>query len=436
MPRKLMMVSTHGYVASNPELGQPDTGGQVVYVLELSKSLARMGFEVDVLTRQFDGRSSQEFVAPGVQLVRFPCGGETFIPKETLADHLQEWCCKVLASPLIDGSAYEFVNTHYWDAGVAGELLSTYLNVPHLHTPHSLGVLKRDNNAWGDPSATAADNLSSRIQRERKLYNRSHCVIATSAEQRKCLIESDDYNVRKEKIEQIPPGYDDQLFFPMPDGNRLALKQKVGLEGPLILAAGRIAPNKGYDLLVNAMPEVLKRVPDARLMLAIGSCAPSPLEEQLLKELRSLIADVGVQPNVILTNCVAQTQLADLYRAADVFVLCSRYEAFGMTAIESMACGTPTVVTTRGGLWEELKWGMDGIYCDPCDSDALAQSICSILLHSRIHKQLRRHGAETVASRYTWNHVAKRLWLTYTGRFEREPLDLTHHTEGFTWDVA
>lgn len=413
MPRRIMMVSTHGYVAADPELGHPDTGGQVVYVLELSRSLARMGFEVDILTRQFAGRAAQERVAPGVRLLRFPCGGDQFIPKEFLADYLQEWCRAVLASSEIDSAPYEFINTHYWDAGVAGEILSAELGIPHLHTPHSLGVLKRDNEAWGQGGATAADNLTHRIQRERILYHRSHRIIATTAEQRLCLAESDDYNVAEQKIDQIPPGYNDQLFFPVAEGNRLLLKQQIGLDVPLIFAAGRAAPNKGYDLLVSAMPAVLKRVPDARLMLAIGSSCPSPGEQQLLAGLHRQAAELGVLSRVSVTNCVAQRSLADLYRAADVFVLCSRYEAFGMTAIEAMACGTPTVVTTRGGLWEELNWGTDAIYCDPCDSDALAHSICSILLHSGIRRQLKRTGAETVASRYTWKHVASQLWTAH-----------------------
>jgi len=134
-----MMISTHGYVAAEPELGKPDTGGQVVYVLELSKCLGRMGYQVDILTRHFENQPRSEKLSQRVRVLRFPCGGAGFIPKETLCEHIPEWVANVRRFIKAKRLRYSFINSHYWDAGLAGQSLANKLNIPHLHTPHSIG---------------------------------------------------------------------------------------------------------------------------------------------------------------------------------------------------------------------------------------------------------------------------------------------------------
>ena len=142
LPR-IAMVSTHGYVAANPPLGKADTGGQVVYVLELSKKLAQLGYEVDIWTRRFEEQPEIEAVAEQVRIIRVPCGGKQFIPKEYLNQKLPQWSENALRFIKKQGLKYEFIDSHYWDAGVAGQHLSEALDAPHLHTPHSLGLWKK-----------------------------------------------------------------------------------------------------------------------------------------------------------------------------------------------------------------------------------------------------------------------------------------------------
>ena len=117
-----MMISTHGYVSANPEFGMPDTGGQVVYVLELSKCLARMGYRVDILTRHFKEQPASEPVSDRVQILRFPCGGRDFIAKEVLCDSIPEWVANVERYIRSKRLRYAFINSHYWDAGLAGHV--------------------------------------------------------------------------------------------------------------------------------------------------------------------------------------------------------------------------------------------------------------------------------------------------------------------------
>lgn len=406
--RRIMMISTHGYVAAEPEFGKPDTGGQVVYVLELSRCLARLGYQVDILTRQFEDQPAEERVDDRVRLLRFPCGGQEFIPKERMCEHIPEWVENVKRFIRQSGLEYAFINSHYWDAGLAGQALSNALHIPHLHTPHSIGAWKRDN-MDGDPEENERRyNFKVRIREEKVIYDECDVLLATTPQQRDILQES-DYDVPLEKIRVIPPGYDDTRFFPVSVASRQALKGELDADGKIVLALGRMARNKGYDLLVRAMPTVFERVPDARLLLALGSSDPSDHEIKEIEELRQLARELEIADRVIFRDYIPDDQLADYYRVADVFALSSRYEPFGMTAVEAMACGTPTVITTDGGLWEQVVWGLEAIYADPFDPQEFGHAISSVLKYPRVTAQLSKFGSQKARARFTWTGIAQQV---------------------------
>ncbi|MBX3425428.1 MAG: glycosyltransferase [Pirellulales bacterium] len=405
---RILMISTHGYVAAEPEFGKPDTGGQVVYVLELSKCLGRMGYEVDVLTRQFEDQPAVERIDERVTLRRFPCGGREFIPKETLCDSIPEWVEGVSRWLRRESRPVTLINSHYWDAGLAGQALATRFEVPHFHTPHSIGAWKRDN-MDGDPAELETKyNFKQRIREEKVVYDECDALIATTPAQRKLLLAS-EYDASPEKICVIPPGYDDRRFFPVSRATRMTLKHELNLEGKIVLALGRMAKNKGYDLLLQAMPVVFERIPDCRLMLAVGSSEPSPGEVAQIDELKRLAATMGIADRVLFHDYVSDDQLPDCYRAADLFALCSRYEPFGMTAVEAMACGTPTVVTTEGGLWEQTVWGLDAVFANPFDPPAFGHAIAAVLQHEGVAAQLAKHGSQKARARFTWTGIAHQL---------------------------
>lgn len=405
------MVSTHGYVAAEPPLGAADTGGQVVYVLELSKKLAQLGYEVDIWTRRFEGQPAEEPCQSGVRVVRVPCGGAGFIPKEYLHEALDEWSDAALARISAEGLEYAFVNSHYWDGGVAGQALAHALGTPHIHTPHSLGLWKQRQMLTDYPADAAqferAYNFTERNRTEAQLYREADLVVATTPDQVDLLLE--DYAVPSDKLRMIPPGYDDTRFFPVGASTRDLARKNLGFEGKVVLSLGRIARNKGYDLLIRAFAEVVAREPDARLVLAIGGERLEPPEAQILAACRALAHELGVDERVSFTGFVPDEDLAELYRAADVFVLSSRYEPFGMTAVEAMACGTPTVVTTHGGLFRTLRFGISGLFADTFDAMDLGITILKPLRHPPLAERLSRYGAETARSLFTWTGVAQQL---------------------------
>lgn len=405
------MVSLHGYVASEPPLGAADTGGQVVYVLELSRKLAQLGYDVDIWTRGFDGQPETESVAPRVRILRAPCGGPGFLPKERLVDHVPEWCEHALRRMRAEGLEYGFIDSHYWDAGAAGRHLGDVLSVPHVFTPHSLGLWKKrqmEQDFPGDADRLEERyNFAQRIREEQAICRDAAIVLATTPVQLDML--RTDYEVPAESSHMIPPGYDDNRYFPIGEAARALARRRLRYEGPVVAAVGRLARNKGYDLLVRAFAVVHRRVPEARLHLAIGGEELGANERAQLKELETLVAELGLIEHVRLSGFVPEADLADFYRAADVFVLSSRYEPFGMTAIEAMACGTPTVVTVHGGLYRALTFGRHALFADPFDAEDLGITICKILRHPRLRARLTRMGAHKARSLFTWTGVAQQL---------------------------
>ena len=410
LPR-IAMISTHGYVAAIPPLGAADTGGQVVYVLELSKKLAQLGFEVDIWTRRFEDQPEFDVINDRVRVIRVRCGGNEFIPKEYLYEHIPEWNVNALRFIEKNGLKYNFINSHYWDAGLAGQHLSEVLNVPHVHTPHSLGLWKQRQMERDYPGDSAKFerqyNFRRRVTDERELYSDCHLVVATTPPQLDFIIQ--DYGVPAEKVRMVPPGYDDNRFYPVGEASREAIRQRLGFTGDVILALGRLAHNKGYDLLIDAFNVVAQRHPTAVLHLAIGGEDANPSEQKLYRELREL-ADKSVAPDRIkFDSFISEDDLPDYYRAADMFVLSSRYEPFGMTAIEAMASGTPTVVTVHGGLYRALTFGRHALFGDPFDREDLGITMAKIIRHPRLRSRLARMGAHKARSLFTWTGIAHQL---------------------------
>jgi len=410
LPR-IAMVSTHGYVAATPPLGAADTGGQVVYVIELSKKLAQLGYEVDIWTRRFEDQPEFDVVNERVRVIRVRCGGKEFIPKEYLFEHLPEWNEHALRFIQKHGLKYSFINSHYWDAGYTSQHLSDVLNVPHVHTPHSLGLWKQRQMETDFPGDSAnldkKYNFKRRVAEERKLYADCTLVIATTPPQLDFIVS--DYGIAPEKVRMVPPGYDDNRFYPVGDASRDAIRQKLGFDGAVVLALGRLARNKGYDLLIDAFSVVARREPTAMLYLALGGQEMNVNEEKLLAELRDQSAQSPVAERIRFGSFIPDEELPDYYRAADIFVLCSRYEPFGMTAIEAMASGTPTVVTVHGGLYRALSFGRHALFADPFDKEDLGITIAKIFRHPRLRGRLSRMGAHKARSLFTWTGIAHQL---------------------------
>ena len=404
----LCMLSTHGYVASVPVLGQPDTGGQVVYVLECAKALRQLGYRVDVVTRRFGDQPEVDDMGEGLRVLRIPFGGPDFVIKEDFHDIVDEGIANFLEKIKADGLDYDLISSHYWDAGVIGQAVAEKLDVPHVHTPHSIGAWKREqmDEKSMPPEKFATYRFDERIEAEKRVYAACAHLIATTHQQEDRFVHY--YDLSDDKITVIPAGLDDAKFVPVPDEDLPAIRGRLGFGEKDILALGRMARNKGYDLLVKAMPRLLELVPDARLVLAIGH-PDSEQDQQQINELRRLAASLGVIDNVVFHGYVADDDLPDVYRAAAVYALPSRYEPFGMTAVEAMACGTASVITTRGGLRESVEFGTHALWADPEREGELAYCLALPLLYQAIRDQLEEEGSKWARKNFAWRGIARQM---------------------------
>ncbi len=420
--KRIAMISTHGYVAAEPPLGMPDTGGQVVFVIELSRKLAQLGYQVDIWTRQFEGQAAEEAVDEGVRILRVPCGGDDFIAKEFLYKCIPEWSRNALARVNAEGLSYEFVNSHYWDAGLAGHAFAESLGCEHVHTPHSLGTWKRRKMETDFPedkeSFDEVYNFSERIRNERQIYNDCSIVVATSPIQMDMFF--DDYDLPRSKVAMIPPGYDDTRFYPVSEASRNSLREKFGFEGRVITSIGRLSRNKGFDLLIDAFAIVAKRFSDVRLFMPLGSESKDQAEDPMLSDIVKQIHTLGLENRVTLTQSLDDELMPDFYRASDLFCLPSRYEPFGMTAVEAMASGAPTIVTTNGGLYRTLEYGKDALYADSFDAEEFGITMCKVLAHPKISQRISENGSQTARSLFTWSGIAQQLISALEG-IDRNP---------------
>jgi mannosylfructose-phosphate synthase len=415
-------MSAHGYVAAEPEFGKPDTGGQVVFVLELAKRFGELGYRVDVVTRRFEDQPEEEHIDDRVRVWRIPFGGDGFIRKEDMHDHLDEFRGHLLAAIAGAGLRYDVVSSHYWDAGWAGQHVAEELRIPHVHTPHSLGAWKQRTMDGPADELETTYRFSERIRKEFLTFRRSDHVIATSPEQVDQL--RDDYEVPDEHMTMIPPGIDEARYTPVPLSETRRLRRRHHFHQHDVYAVGRAAKNKGYDLLIRSLPELRGLVPDARLMLAVG--ADSPRDRRKVRQLQALASGLGVADHVHWLGYIGDETMADHYRAAGVFSLPSRYEPFGMTAVESMACGTPAIVTTHGGLHEQIGFGEHALFADPRRATEWAAMTAMPLRYPRLRERLSTRGARFARREFGWRGIARRtlaLFERYREEYESRRLD-------------
>ena len=408
--KRILMVSTHGYFEGNPSFGRSDTGGQIVFVIELSKALAKFGYQVDILSRQFEDFEQIEQLTGDVRIVRVPCGGSDFIPKEYLVEYLPELIDGFVKYCRENSVKYDFIDSHYWDAGFVGIKLASTFHIPYIFTPHSLGIWKetrmRQSSAEEGVAINEAEfekkySFKRRNETEKLIMENAARVVATTPEQKKIMSQS--YGIPAEKIAVITPGFFPDKYRPIDKNSLSATIKEYKLPARFVFAVGRITSYKGYDLLIKAFKYVVQEVPGVKLVLAIGSHEPGEVKKR--EELAQLAESIGLADDVLFFGHVEE--LENFYNAAKLMVMPSTYEPFGMVAIEGMACGIPAVVTSRGGLKDFLVDGEDALIVDPLDMQGMSGAIVRLLKDKRLCEDISRKGYEKAHSTFTWERIAE-----------------------------
>lgn len=420
--KSILMISLHGYVAAEPVLGKPDTGGQVVYVLELAEHFSRLGRNVDLVTRQFEDQPEYDHVDDHFRVWRIPFGGNKFIRKEDMHDHLKKFVTNCLKAIKKENKKYNIVYSHYWDAGWAGQKIAEELNISHVHTPHSLGWWKQHNmgSDMDQKEMEQKYRFKERIRKEYFVYQMCNYVIATTLPQVDLLTKQ--YDVLPRNCGMIPPGIDENRFYPVPAKETDKIRDKYDIHPSDILALGRMAHNKGYDLLLEAFKTTLQLCPEARLVAAIGG-DQSERDEKGIVKLKSQAKSLGIEDKIQWKNYIPDEDLANVYRAANIFAMPSRYEPFGMVAIEAMACGTPSVITVHGGLYDLIDFGNQALFADPHRPIEFGTMMAMPLLYPDLRRELSVEGARFARRNFGWTGIAKRMLKIFSSSINQQSME-------------
>ncbi|HLZ10116.1 MAG TPA: glycosyltransferase [Chloroflexota bacterium] len=390
---RVAMLSVHGCPLAR--LGTREAGGMQLYVRALSRELGRRGVGVDVYTRRVD--PALPTVVPfgsNARVIHLDAGEKSQVDKSTVFDLLPEFVCNLQRFRRAEGIDYDYIHSHYWLSGWVGNLLAPRWNVPHIAMFHTLGRLK--NRALGENTESEA-----RSDVEARIVAAVDRVIASSEHERQALV--DLYGARRDRVEVIPCGVDLGLFRP---GDRDLARRRLGLTGEVILFVGRMDPIKGLDLLLQAVA-LLKDRPTMRLVVVGGSGA----EDEMARD-QALVARLGIENQVDFRGSVEQEDLPFYYQAADVCVIPSHYESFGLVAIESLACGTPVIGSMVGGLPTVIRDGDNGLLVPWRHPSEFAERIDTLLSDGPLREALSSRARPSVL-KYGWGAVAQRIMSTY-----------------------
>jgi D-inositol-3-phosphate glycosyltransferase len=387
------MLSVHTSPLAQPGTG--DGGGMNVYVQALGTALARAGVEVDVLTRaEHPEQPPCVEVEPGFRVLHVPAGPLSPVPLRALPELVSAFTDA--AHALVRDGGHDVLHANYWVSGAVGHRLKHELDLPLVTTFHTLERVKAEV-GLGD-----ADALGLRPRIEAEVVRCADLVLASTDDEHDQLVRY--YGADPARIEIVPPGVDHNVFFP---GDRATARRHLAMPNdPIVLFVGRIQPLKGVDLAVRAIAQVAHR--RARLVVVGGPSGPDGAAE--LAELHRLVADLGVEHRVQFVEPQPHDALADYYRAADVCVVPSRTESFGLVALEAAACGTPVVAARVGGLQRLVDDGVTGYLVDERDPAAYAALIDRVL---RGGSDAMRAQAVARSARYRWSIAAARLRRHY-----------------------
>ena len=409
LPRRVAMLSVHTSPLDQPGTG--DAGGMNVLVAELSRRLAALGVEIDVFTRATSSELPPAVeLAPGVTVRHVTAGPYEGLAKEDLPSQLCAFTSGVMRMEAVrEPGWYDLVHSHYWLSGQVGWLAAERWDVPLIHSMHTMAKVKNLALAEGDDPEPLARAIG-----EAQVVQAADRIVASTVEEAAQLVEL--YDADPERVVTVPPGVDLDVFRPLDGpGSRAWLRGRLALpsDGVVLLFVGRIQPLKAPDILLRAVRRLLEVQPALRDKLAVvilGGLSGSGLARP--DALRSLAAELGLAEVVRFVDPVPHVLLADWYRGADLTVVPSYSESFGLVALESQACGTPVVAASVGGLRSAVSHERSGLLVEGHDPEDYAQVLARLTADPAYVAWL-GEGAIRHAAGFGWGATADGLLEVY-----------------------
>lgn len=392
-------------------LGGKDTGGMNVYVRDLTKYLGLHGVHVDVFTRSQDEHVPHVLhdLGCGNRVVHIPAGPENPLPKIELKKHIPEFISGINAFAQHKQIHYDLIHSHYWLSGLAAIELKEMWHTPIIHMFHTLALLKNQ-------IAKSPEEIESsiRIDGEKEVINCSDSIVAATPNEKGHL--EGLYSTDDEKIAVIPPGVDITRFYPIPPDEA---KEFVGIPNDerMLLFVGRIEPLKGIDILIKAIAQLYKSdvLSECPHYLYIIGGNPDGENGEMNKEmerLQKLCHDLGVDDLVLFLGKRDQDTLQYYYSAAEIVIMPSHYESFGMVALEAMACGTPVIATQVGGLQHLVQNGKTGFTIPNDNVEILGERLQQLICKSDLREEMSQNSI-TYARSYAWTVITPKIIKLY-----------------------
>ncbi|CAN2172428.1 RfaG Glycosyltransferase [Candidatus Nanopelagicaceae bacterium] len=381
------------------QAGTGDAGGMNIYVLEAAQNMAAMGVEVDIFTRRTNTEVADIVeVSAGVRVIQLNVGPVTGITKEQLPNFIpalaEEFKKALLATH------YDVIHSHYWISGKVAMPVAKELNIPLVHTMHTMARVKNLNLAEGEMPEPMI-----RVQGETQVVAAADSLIANTDAEAASLVSL--YEACPDNVSVVSPGVNLKVF--TSGAGKAAAREFVGLpkDAHIITFVGRIQPHKGPEVLIRAVAELVSHSPHLRTKLVTniigGASGANQSEVERLKELTSWL---GIDDVVCFAPPVARQDLPQWYRAADLICVPSYSESFGLVALEAQACGTPVVATAVGGLRTAVADGISGVLVDGHDPRAWS-SVLARLIQEPQRRVLLSMGAVEHASHFGWDATSR-----------------------------
>jgi D-inositol-3-phosphate glycosyltransferase len=410
IPRRVAVLSIHTSPLDQPGTG--DAGGMNVYVVETARRLAESGIEVEVFTRATSSAvPSTVEISPGVTVRHVTAGPFEGLLKQDLPGQL----CAVTAGVMRAEAArpegwFDLIHSHYWLSGQVGWLAKERWNVPLVHSMHTMAKVKNRDLAAGD-----TPEPEMRVIGEEQVVAAADRLIANTSDEASELVQL--YGAQESAVDVVHPGVDLDLFTP---GSSASARRSLDLpaDAIVLLFVGRIQPLKAPDVLVRAAAELVARDPAIRARLVVAICGgPSGSGLDQPTALVDLARTLGIADLVRFQPPTDRVGLARWYRAADVTVVPSHSESFGLVAVESQACGTPVVAAAVGGLRTAVADQVSGLLVAGHDPRDFAAAIARIVTTQGLRQELSR-GARMHAASFGWAATTAGLISSYSAALD------------------
>ncbi len=399
--RTIAIISEHASPLA--DLGGVDSGGQNVYVAQVARNLARLGYQVDIFTRRDDKALPEIYDwTDRIRVIHVPAGPAQYVPKEDLLDHMGAFSAYMIDFLQRQGKPYDLVHANFWMSALVAADIKSALGIPFVVTFHALGRVRRHFQGHNDGFPDA------RFEAEQRIIQEADGIIAECPQDRDDLVHF--YDADPARIRQIPCGFDPQELWPI---NRRAAQREIGLRGDewTVLQLGRMVPRKGVDTAIQGFAQLVRQHDVEARMLVVGGGAREPdmsLTSEL-RRLREIAAREGVLDRVIFSGRRNRNELKYYYSAAHVFISTPWYEPFGITPLESMACGTPVIGARVGGIKHTVAHGETGYLVPPKDPQAIADALFDLYRDPGKLQRFGENALRRVHAHFTWHKVSQSL---------------------------